>query len=143
MKENNPKPLTDIEWDTCWMAIRYAMGRMTISSATLPRDLCAAYFDRWSDNQKKAIVRDLRQHLQDVARWNGESSAFFGDKNIDHPEWMKFLLTLDSACHCRVVDDEGKEHIAIKFNGRYYPLYWWKYTSGTFFNQDKIKKVQR
>lgn len=86
MKAN--KPLTDIEWDTCWMAIRYACGRKTIASAMLPRDLIDAYYDRWTDGQKEMIAKDLRTHL--------EFHECFGDKNIDHPEWMRFLNLLEN-----------------------------------------------
>jgi hypothetical protein len=134
----NTKPLTEVEWDTCWMAIRYSMGRQTIASATLPRQLCEAYFDRWSEGQKRTIVRDLRQHLQDKARWNGESTAHFGDKNIDHPEWMRFLLSLDKNSHITIKDNEGNKHTAFKFNGKIHPLDWWKYTYEAYFNPEMI-----
>lgn len=134
----NTNPLTRIEWDTCWMAIRYAMGRKTIASATLPRELCQAYFYRWSDNQKTMIVRDLRQHLQDTARWNGDSTAYFGQKNIDHPEWMRFLLCLEEKSHITIKDNEGNTHKAFKFNGKIYPLDWWKHNTETYFNPEMI-----
>lgn len=134
----NTNPLTRIEWDTCWMAIRYAMGRRTIVSATLPRELCQAYFYRWSENQKTMIVRDLRQHLQDTARWNGDSTAYFGQKNIDHPEWMRFLLCLEDKSHITIKDNEGNTHKAFKFNGKIYPLDWWKHNTETYFNPEMI-----
>lgn len=86
MKAN--KPLTDIEWDTCWMAIRYACGRKTIASAMLPRDLIDAYYHRWTDSQKQLIAKDLRSYL--------ETHEYFGSKNIDHPEWMHFLMLLEN-----------------------------------------------
>lgn len=86
MKAN--KPLSSIEWDTCWMAIRYACGRQTIASAMLPRDLIDAYYDRWTDGQKQMIAKDLRNYL--------ETHEYFGSKNIDHPEWMRFLHILEN-----------------------------------------------
>lgn len=137
----NTNPLTDIEWDTCWMAIRYAMCRQTISSATLPKDLCQAYFYRWTEDQKARIVRDLRQHLQDVARWNGDSVAYFGDKNIDHPQWMKFLLSLDNKEHITLKTKDGTTHTAFKFRNKYYPLDWWNSIYETFFNPELIEAV--
>ena len=137
----NLNSLSDIEWDTCWMAIRYAMGRQTISSATLPKELCQAYFYRWTDGQKAAIVRDLRQHLQDKARWNGESTAHFGDKNIDHPEWMKFLLCLDEKEHCIIKMATGGEYEGFKFNDKYYPCDWWRHHHATYFEPLLIESV--
>lgn len=134
----NAKPLTRIEWDTCWMSIRYAMGRQTIVSASLPKDLCRAYFHRWSDDQKAMIVRDLRQYLQDKARWNGDSTAFFGQKNIDHPEWMRFLLSLEKESHITIKDNEGNKHTAFEFNNKLYPLDWWKHNTDTYFNTELI-----
>lgn len=138
----NNKPLTDVEWDTCWMAIRYAMGRQTAASASLPKELCRAYFYRWSDNQKEMIVKDLRQHLKDVARWNGDGSAFFGNKNIDHPEWMKFLLCLDKAERLTLIDTEGNVHQAFKFNEKFYPIDWWRYLGEQYFNPKSICQKQ-
>lgn len=138
----NNKPLTDVEWDTCWMSIRYAMGRQTAASASLPKELCRAYFYRWSDNQKEMIVKDLRQHLKDVARWNGDGSAFFGNKNIEHPEWMKFLLCLDKAERLTLIDTEGNVHQAFKFNEKFYPIDWWRYLGEQYYNPEHICQKQ-
>lgn len=72
--------LTDIEWITCIFAVRYAMGRQTIASATLPKELIDAYGERWTEQQKKLLLRDLEEHI--------ENYKYFGDKRIDHPAWM-------------------------------------------------------
>lgn len=77
------KRLSEIEWDTCWMAIRYAMNRQTASSASLPSQLIKAYGDRWTDLQKELILRDLKLHLID--------NEYFGNKEVDHPKWMELL----------------------------------------------------
>lgn len=84
------------------------------------------------------IVRDLRQHLQDTARWNGDSTAYFGQKNIDHPEWMRFLLCLEDKSHITIKDNEGNTHKAFKFNSKIYPLDWWKHNTETYFNPEMI-----
>ena len=65
-RNNKKRPLSSIEWDTCWMAIRYAMNRRTAASASLPTELLAAYYDRWTDGQKEMIVRDLWENLENL-----------------------------------------------------------------------------
>lgn len=125
MKTDQTKPLTEIEWTTCWMAIRYAMGRSSAASASLPRELLEAYLDRWSDAQKRTIVRDLRDYLEDDKRWNDSDEGFFGDKNIDHHIWMKFLLTLDKSAHVEITLKNGRKEVAFEYEGFYYELSWW------------------
>ena len=88
------------------------------------------------------IVKDLRQHLKDVARWNGDGSAFFGNKNIEHPEWMKFLLCLDKAERLTLIDTEGNVHQAFKFNEKFYPIDWWRYLGEQYYNPEHICQKQ-
>lgn len=122
--KTNTNPLTTVEWDTCWMAIRYAMNRQTIASASLPRKLLSAYYDRWSDEQKEIIARDLREHYDDF--------GCFGDEKIDHPEWMRFMLTLDPKVHYAVTASDGimtEKVKCVEYEGKYYPISgshrWW------------------
>jgi len=95
-KEEEPKPLSDVEWDTCWMAMRYAMNRQTIASASLPDQLIKAYFHRWSKPQKASIVRELKQNLDDFEH-------AFGNPQIDKPVWIKFMNALDESTHYKVI----------------------------------------
>lgn len=134
MKQPKTKrnPLTAVEWDTCWMAIRYAMDRQTIASASLPRELLSAYYDRWSGGQKETISVELHEYLEDKKRALKTNDVYFGDKKIDHPEWMRFMLTLDPKAHCTVTATHGKKTEAvecIEYDGKYYPISgvhrWW------------------
>lgn len=143
MKTDQLKPLSDIEWTTCWMAIRYAMDRRSAASASLPGELLAAYFYRWSDAQKRAIVRDLRNHLEDVKRWNNADEAYFGDKNIDHPIWLRFLLTLDQSAHVEVTLGSGLKVEAFEYEGRFYLLCWWGGPGIKYIDPDAIVKIQK
>lgn len=124
MKTDQMKPLSEIEWTTCWMAIRYAMGRCSAASASLPRELLETYFYRWTDTQKRVIVRELRNHLEDVKRWYNTDEAYFGDKDIDHPIWMRFLLTLDRSTHVEVTLENGCKVEAFEYEDEFYPVYW-------------------
>ena len=108
--------LTEIEWDTCWMAIRYAMNRQTIASATLPEMLMKQYYHRWSDNQKDMILRDLKSNFKEY----GEDS--FGNKNIDQPIWLKFMNCLDKTKHFKVLLIDDTEATLFESNEVYYPL---------------------
>ena len=140
-----PKPLTAVEWDTCWMAIRYAMNRRTAASASLPNELLAAYYDRWTDNQKEMIVRDLRENLENLKSWNEVEVAYFGDKNIDHPRWMRFLLTLDKSTHKILTLKRRKKVECIEFEGVYYPVSdggWWVGCGALYVPKDAIVKVE-
>ena len=65
------------------MAVRYAMNRQTIASATLPQDIVMNYYHRLNDGQKKSIAKDLKEH-EDA--FEGQA---FGHKEIDRPHWIK------------------------------------------------------
>lgn len=140
MKTTNP--LTAVEWDTCWMAIRYAMNRETIASASLPRELLRAYYDRWSDAQKRTIADDLHDHYEDF--------GCFGNKGIDHPEWMRFMLTLDQKEHCIVTASDGimtEKVECIEFEGKYYPISgahkWWEGVGDLTVVGECVKNVEK
>lgn len=56
------KPLTQFEWTLLYMAVRYAMGRQSIASATLPAEIVENIWDRLSENQKGMLYCDLKAH---------------------------------------------------------------------------------
>lgn len=135
-------PLTSVEWDTCWMAIRYAMNRQTIASASLPRKLLSAYYDRWSDGQKEIIARDLREHYDDF--------GCFGDEKVDHPEWMRFMLTLDPKAHYTVTSTHEKKTETvecIEYGGKYYPISgvqkWWNFVGELYIAEGFITNIEK
>ncbi len=64
------KSLTEIEWTTCIMAVRYAMNGQTISTSYLPPMLVEAYWKRWSDGQKQFLADDLRHNQEEYLELN-------------------------------------------------------------------------
>lgn len=108
---NTKDELSDIEWTTCWMAIRYATGRRSISASMLPMDLVQAYWHRWTDLQKKQIVEDLQKEFE------GLGDEAFGDYS-----WLKFWKALDETRHIVVETLDGKTHAVFEINGRLYPI---------------------
>jgi hypothetical protein len=118
-KSLKPKPLSDLEWDTCFMSLRYAMNRQTISSATLPIQLVRAYWNRWTDPQKKMIARDLKNNEEMCIEM--ETTAF-GNPSIDRPTWLKFWKACDIDNHYKVKLVNGDEDIVFEANDKIYPL---------------------
>lgn len=141
----NTAPLSEVEWDTCWMAIRYAMNRRSAASASLPTELLEAYYFRLTSRQKEMIVRDLRDNLENLKSWNESDEAYFGDKNIDHPNWMRFLLTLDESTHKILTLKRRKKVECIEFEGVYYPVSdggWWVGCGALYVPKDAIVLVE-
>jgi hypothetical protein len=114
--------LTDLEWDTCWMAIRYAMNRQTIASSTLPHQLIESYYNRWTDSQKRMIAKDLSDNESDVLRWSDGKHKAFGHSTIDRPQWLKFWSACDIDNHVNIELPNGQTVAAFKANDRIYPL---------------------
>lgn len=108
--------LSELEFDLLWMAIRYAMNRQTITSATLPERIIKEYYHRLSGAQKKLICRDLAENER---RYSSEA---FGNPEIDRPTWLKFWRALDETLHYEVELIDGTKHIVFEANGRIYPL---------------------
>jgi hypothetical protein len=88
-KLNKESKISDINFTLIRLAILYAMNRQTIASAMLPDDITKEYFELMTKEQKQILSLDLRKNL--------EQFGFFGDKNIDHPKWMQFLLKLENS----------------------------------------------
>lgn len=135
----NNKELTDIEWTTCWMAIRYAMNRQSIASATLPADLVKEYWYRWSDYQKEMIVNDLKSNYED----NSFGRKPFGNENIDKPNWMKFWKACDTKNHFTAIGIDDISYTVFETNGRIYPLksYINEPHNEIFFPKENIKEI--
>lgn len=143
--KHNAAPLSEVEWDTCWMAIKYAMNGRNISTASLPKELLRAYYYRWSAGEQRQIVRTLRDNLDELKRIYGTDKAYFGDKNIDHPDWMRFLLTLDESTHKILTLKRRKKVEAIEFEGVYYPVSdggWWAGCGELYVPNDAIVLVE-
>lgn len=106
--------LTDLQWDTCWMAIRYAMGRRSISSATLPKQIVQEYYNKIGEGRKSLIARDLQQFLDEGGK--------FGDPGIDDVIWFKFLAAMKFRDHKEITTIDGSKVMVFEANGRVYPL---------------------
>lgn len=70
--------LSAAEWDTCWMAVRYAVGGQSISTSLLPFELLSAYWRRWSVGEKARLLSILNDHLESVRRLTGKSEEESG-----------------------------------------------------------------
>lgn len=118
MNDNSyPKnPLNDIEWTTLWMSIRYACGRQTISSATLPQLIVKSYWHRMTELQKKQIYDDLKREYDNY----GENA--FGSPTIDKPVWLKFMEAMNEKNRKIAVATDGNNHEVFYINEKYYPL---------------------
>jgi hypothetical protein len=108
----NTTRLSEIEWTCLWMAIRYAMNRQTIASATLPNDIITNYYHRLSDSQKKSIVKDLKGN-----------EGGFGNPQIDKPGWMKFWAALDEINHYEVELIDNTKCTVFEADGKIIPLH--------------------
>lgn len=125
-KPNVISRLSDFEWTCLWMAVRYAMNRQTIASATLPQDIVKNYYHRLSDGQKKSIAKDLKKN-EDA--FEGQA---FGHKEIDRPHWIKLWKALDETCHYQVELIDGTKCTVFEANGKVVPLH--KYIKEPYHN---------
>lgn len=113
-------PLSDIEWTTLWMAIRYAMNGQTIASAMLPQDIVRTYYRRLTNAQKASIVTDLKQNEEDVLRISDGRQKAFGHPEIDRPHWLRFIAALDIENHFNVLMNDGSIITCFQVGDRYY-----------------------
>lgn len=111
--------LTDFEWTLLWMAIRYAMNRQTIASATLPQDIMQNWYKRLTNGQKQQLVQELKENEEMVAQMGHTA---FGNPDIDRPHWLKFWKCLDESSHYRYKLTDGSTATVFEANGRFYPL---------------------
>ncbi|NLD49278.1 MAG: hypothetical protein GX660_19120 [Clostridiaceae bacterium] len=110
----NTKELTDVEWTTCWMAVRYAMRRSSIAAATLPAILISAYWHRWTDVQKKMLAKDIGQAI-------AEQEEYFPELPIDKP-WYKLQKLCDIENYKIITTKDGTKHVVFEINNAYYPV---------------------
>lgn len=111
------KALSDLEWTTCWMSVRYACGRMSIASAILPQEILQEYYNRMSEIQKSILSRDVRSYLNSDPKYN----------LCDKQNWAKFCNALDVKKQWRVKLKDKSECVVFdieEFTGckRIYPL---------------------
>lgn len=117
-KKNIPlrmsEPLSHLEWTTCWMAVRYAMGRQTIAAAMLPGEIIKEYYHRFSNIQKEMLIKELKRYV--------EENKHFGNLKIDNIHWLKFLSCLDISAHFNVLLKDDTTLLCFETLGVIYPL---------------------
>lgn len=96
--DSNTK-MSSYEYDLTWMAMRYAIGRNTISCCTMAKDMPSHIYDRLTDNQKKDFVHVIRVQLIEQLSFYPFNFVFYnrvGDpyNRISDP-MQKFLNFLD------------------------------------------------
>ena len=115
-KKDKDNYLNDIEYTTLWMAIRYAMNRQTIASATLPGLIIENYYHRLSDFMRIQILKDLQDNYKEYGK--------FGNIDIDNLPWLKLMksLDIDNMKTLKLTDGNEYKCFYVEFNDRYYPL---------------------
>jgi hypothetical protein len=112
MSKKESSEITFIEQTLIWMASRYAMGRSSIASATLPKDIISKYGERLDVNQKKLMFRDILEAVTDRVRFSKielkDDYRMLENIELLTPEWMKFASWLDDTNEY-IVDVEYKE----------------------------------
>jgi len=110
--------LSEHEWVLIWMAMRYCLGRQSISAATFPSMIVSFYYKRMTSKQRYMLAKDIEWYLN-----NNET---IGNKNIDHPIWLRFYnaLKFDSIHYDVTVKENGEEKIISCFQADdlFYPL---------------------
>jgi len=101
------------EWSLIFMSVRYAMGRESAASATLPADIVTNFWSRLSEGNKAILYRDLKEHF--------DQFGTFGNPNIDNRYWCKFMEALNTKAHF-TLKYKGKEYVVFNALGRTYPL---------------------
>lgn len=119
-----PVPLTDTEWTLIWMAMRYAMGRETIATSSLPGEIAQAHYHQLSELQRRQLVAEMDRHEEEHIRYHGNGERAFGDPVMDAPQWKLFRAALDTEKH-QVLSVPGVEGsiTAFEYNGDFYPLH--------------------
>jgi hypothetical protein len=107
----------DFEFNIIRMAIKYACGRQTIASATLPAEIIQQRYQFMLPIQRRIVLSDLKEYLKLLE--SNDMNRRFGDKIIDDKAWQKFMAALDAKNHFDVFyveDDHAKEIRCFKCN---------------------------
>jgi hypothetical protein len=128
MSKKRVEPLSEFEHTLLWMAMRYAVGRSSITSAMLPGDIIQNWGDRLTEKDRRLMFGDIIDSLIDSLRFSVHSQDPFIE-DIDKNEWIRFASWLDETNHYVVIAGDAREEVrCFAFNGRYYPIkgiQWW------------------
>jgi hypothetical protein len=137
-KSETQNPLSDIEWTTLWMAVRYAWDRETIAAVTLPEMIISNYYYRLSTMQKKALYDDL------FREFNIFGDDIYNKGALNKKSWLKFFMAIGgSETQTVVTDVTGKEHNGFYVDDRFYPLesYLQKPYGETYLPEENILNI--
>jgi len=127
MKNQRVEKISDFQYTLLWMAVRYAVGRRSITSLMLPDQIVRNWGGLLEEQQKRLIFRDIIESVVDEHRFIKEPSA----EDIEDNSWLKFASWLDETNRYTIeAENEGKSETSecFLFMGRYYPvkgLDWW------------------
>jgi len=137
MDMTNSKPLVSdgisaFEYEVIWMAIRYAVGKNSISCVTLPYDLVKNVYHRFTRRQRIDVSADIMREMERIARFKGAIPVLNNDvpSDVDNEfidkshvnVWLKFAAALNDDEHVfvRVVDNAVMK--VFRVGDRYYVL---------------------
>jgi hypothetical protein len=138
MKNKKVESISGFQHTLLWMAVRYAMGRQSITSLMLPNQIISNWGHLLAEQHKRLMFRDVIEFVVDQKRFLKEASP----EDIEDNTWLKFASWLDETNRYTVeAEKEGKSEASecFLFMGRYYPvkgLDWW-------MSPEFIKSVER
>ena len=107
------RALTDIEWTTCWMSVRYAYNRESIASTTLPVSITQQYYNRFTQHQKDTLKEEL-------SRLKKETSS--GERHISSSQfWDMLYSALDVEKHRRLTIGDSS-YVLFPYSDKLYRL---------------------
>lgn len=93
MKRENKKLMSKYEEDLMWMAYRYAIGRHTISTYMMAKDMANNGYDRLDHERRNFMAKDIREQIADVLRFN--SFSFNIDYSIKNENFKPLELFIE------------------------------------------------
>ncbi len=127
MKNKKVEEISGFQHTLLWMAVRYAVGRRSITSLMLPNEIINNWGHLLAEQHKRLMFRDVIEFVVDEKRFLKEASA----EDIEDNTWLKFASWLDETNRYTVeAENDGKSETSecFLFMGKYYPvkgLDWW------------------
>lgn len=119
MRKKN-KGVSSVQHRLIWMSCRYAIGRSSIASQSLPNEIIQEYYHELTPNQRKSLADDVFREIE-------LRNALY-DKGVKpifdvYEVWHKFALALDSTKHITAhIPKDNSDHVCFVYENEYYPL---------------------